>query len=163
MGTVEAYCIAMNNESSQFCISNVILGAALCRPPASTSHYLPFVVTISKDVTAQLILDVEDLWEESDSLVRGIIASTVLDGDSYPPLMSMGPLPEALCCCHDDFIVAVIRRKGLVFAYDFSGGDLVLVGKSALGQYVVDAAIRSGNAGCEVELVLLLCESDDQK
>mmetsp|Transcript_11502 Transcript_11502/g.18251 ORF Transcript_11502/g.18251 Transcript_11502/m.18251 type:complete len:116 (-) Transcript_11502:138-485(-) len=87
-----------------------------------------------------------------------------IDNESYPsPSMSMGPLPEALICCHDDFIVAVIRKKGLVFAYDFSSGDLVLVGKSGLGQYVVDAAIRSGNADGDAEVVLLLCESDDQK
>ena len=115
-------------------------------------------------------MDIEDLWEESDTIVRGIIASTVLDmgdanlDDSYtPPSMSMGPLPEALCCCHDDFIVAVIRRKGLVFAFDFSNGDLIMAGKSGLGQYVVDAAIRSSNVDGEVELVLLLCESDDPK
>jgi len=166
---VEAYLIPMKNESSQFCISNVILGAALYRPPASPSSFLPFVVTITKDVTSQHVLDIEDLWEESNTLARGIIASTVLMGganldDSYAtPSMSMGPLPEALCCCHDDFIVAVIRKKGLVFAYDFSSGDLVLVGNSELGQYIVDAAIRSSNVDGEVELVLLLCESDDSR
>jgi len=167
--TVEAYCIVMDNESSQFCISNVVLGAALCRPPAAPAYFLPCVVTISEDVTSKVVLDIEDLWEESGTIARGIIASTVLDfggtdSDGFaPPSMSMGPLPEALCCCHDDFIVAVIRRKGAVFAYDFSSGDLVLIGKSDVGQYIVDAAIRSSSVENEVELVLLLCENDNLK
>ena len=168
-GAVEAYLIPMNNESSQCCISNAILGAALYRPPASSSSFLPFIVTITKDVTSQFVLDIEDLWEEDNTLARGIIESTVLMCDETPdkcyttPSMSMGPLPEALCCCHGDFIVAVIRTKGLVFAYDFSTGDLGLVGSSGLGHYIVDAAIRPSNVDGEVELVLLLCESDDPK
>ncbi|KAL7540930.1 hypothetical protein ACHAXR_010494, partial [Thalassiosira sp. AJA248-18] len=173
--TVEAYCIAMNGRSSMLCMSNVILGAALYHPASapSLSYSLPFVVTISKDVTSQYVLDIEDLIEESNSLIHGnILASTVLDMGAadfnldesyYPPSMSMGPSPEALCCCHDGFIAVVIRRIGLVFAYDFSSGELFLVGKSGLGQYVVDAAIRSSNLDGEVELVLLLCESDDPK
>merc|ERR1712032_557583 len=123
----------------------------------------------TKDVTSQFVLDVEDLWEESNTLARSIIASTVLMGnsnsdDSYAiPSMSMGPSPEALCCCHEDFIIAIIRNKGLVFAYGFSSGDLVSVGNRSLGRYIVDAAIRSTNIDGEVELVLLLCESDEPK
>lgn len=173
--TVEAYCIGMNGRSSLLCVSNVVLGAALYCPTASAatppSYFLPYVITISNDVMSRFVLDIEDLTEEFDTLARGnIIASTVLDmgdtnwEDSYePPSMSMGASPEALCCCHDGFIVAVIRRKGLVFAYDFLSGDLILVGQSQLGQYVVDAAIRSNNVEGEVELVVLLCESDDPK
>ena len=172
--TVEAYCIAMYSGSGLLCLSNLILGAALYRPEYATSspsHYLPYVITISKDVTAQFVLDIEDLVEESGTLHRGnIIASTVLDmgnanlDESFePPAMSMGPSPEVLCCCHDGFIAVVIRRQGLVFVYDFSSGNLALVGQSRLGQYVVDAAIRPVNVDAEAELVLLLCESDDPK
>lgn len=173
--SVEAYCIAMYSDSL-LCISNVILGAALYRPTASSAspcHFLPFVITISKDITSQIVLDIEDLMETSGTLVRGnIVATTVLDtsdvdGDeSYePPSMSMGLTPEVLCCCHDGFIVVIIRRKGFVLAYDFSSDDeLILVGKSRLGQYVVDAAIRSSDVAEEsVELVALLCESEDHK
>ena len=172
--TVEAYCIAMNSGSRMLCISNVVLGAALYQPPSTDSlpqYTLPNIVIISKDVTSRLIMDIEDLREESDNLVGGdIVASAVLDlGDeeldeSYdPPSMSMGPSPEVLCCCNDGFIVTAVRRKGLVFAFDFSDGDLTLIGKSNLGQYVVDVAIRSGNVDGEAELILLLCENDDQK
>jgi hypothetical protein len=171
--SVEAFCIAMYSGYGPLCISNV-LGAALYRPSASSvspCHFLPFVITISKDITSQVVLDIEDLLETSGALVRnGIVASTVLDvGDvdeSYePPSMSMGHTPEVLCCCHDEFIVVVIRRKGFVLAYDFSSdNELILVGKSRLGQYVVDAAIRSSDVVDEsVELVALLCESEDSK
>ncbi|KAL3810747.1 hypothetical protein ACHAXA_008560 [Cyclostephanos tholiformis] len=173
--SVEAYCIAMYSGHVPLCISNVILGAALYRPAAyaaSPSRFLPFVITISKDITSQTVLDIEDLLETSGSLVRGsIVASTVLDLDDVndeshePPSMSMGYTPEVLCCCHDGFIVVVVRRKGFILAYDFSSDDeLILVGKSQLGRYVVDAAVRSSNTADEsVELVVLLCESEDPK
>ena len=52
-----------------------------------------------------------------------------------------------------------------MLAYDFSSDDeLILVGKSRLGQYVVDAAIRSSDVVDDsVELVALLCEGEDSK
>jgi len=171
--TVEAYCISMYNGNGLLCISNVILGAALYRPSStmSPSHFLPYVITISKDVTDQFVLDIESLAEQGGELNRGdIIASAVLDtGDASldesfePPSMSMGPTPEVLCCCQDDFIAVTIRRKGLVCVYDFSSGSLALVGQSRLDQYVLDAAIRPSNVDGEAELVLLLCENNDPK
>ena len=77
--------------------------------------------------------------------------------------MSMGTTPEVLVCAHGGFIIAVIRREGTVFAYDFSNEELVLLGKSRLGQYVVDTSIRAGSEEGAVELILLLCETDDSK
>ncbi|KAL7430349.1 hypothetical protein ACHAXH_002811 [Discostella pseudostelligera] len=179
--SVEAYCIAMYSGSSLLCISNVILGAALYRPTAfaasssSPCHFLPYVITISKDVTSQLVLDIESLIEESGTLARGsIVASTVLDfGDVNmdtemfePPSLSMGHTPEVLCCCHNGFIVAAVRRSGFVFVYDFSGdGDIILIGQNRLGHYIVDAAIRSCDGEDDdqdaAELVLLLSNDGD--
>jgi len=172
--TVEAYCISMyDGLQSALCISNVIVGAALYLPTSVTppSHFLPYVITISKDVTSQYVLDIEDLVEQSGTLDRGnIIASIVLDVSDAnkdelfePPSMSMGSTPEVLCCCHEGFIAVAIRREGLVVVYDFSTDNLALVGQSRLGQYIVDAAIRSNNVDTEAELILLLCESDDPK
>ncbi len=80
-----------------------------------------------------------------------------LDESFEPPSMSMGPTPEVLCCCQDDFIAVTVRRKGLVCVYDFSSGSLALVGQSRLGQYVLDAAIRSSNVDGEAELNALQC------
>ena len=163
----------MYNGNGLLCISNVILGAALYYPSStvSPSHFLPYVITISKDVTDQFVLDIESLVEQGGELNRGdIIASAVLDsGDAnldesfVPPSMSMGPTPEVLCCCQDDFIAVTIRRKGLVCVYDFSSGSLALVGQSRLAQYILDVAIRSSNVDGEAELVLLLCENNDPK
>lgn len=176
---VEAYCISIDGEPSQLLISDDIQGAALCH---MRHHFLPFVVTVQKsNETSQLILTVEDLKRDSSdskSLIRGVtLASTILDladvsDESFdPPPMSMGLSPEVLICCSQNFIVAVIRSKGLVFAYDFpaniwesggqlrSSGDLSLVGKHGLGRYVVDAAIRP-NGDDQVELVALLRESN---
>jgi len=180
---VEAYCISMDGESSQLLVSDDVQGAALCHPPtpdASSAYFLPLVVTVQNNYeTSQLVLTVEDLTQDSSdgkSLVRGVtLASAILDltdvsNESFaPPPMSMGSSPEVLVCCNQDFIVAVIRSRGLVFAYDFttdlmeSGGQsLSLVGKHELGRYVVDAAIRP-NGDNQVELVTLLRESNDSK
>ena len=169
---VEAYCISMYSGGGLLCISSVILGAALYSHTSGKSP-LPFVVSITRDITSQIVLDIEELNETSGTLaVHGIVASTVLNRtdvhveDEYePPSMSMGHTPEVLCCCHDDFIVVVIRRKGLIFAYDFSSEDeLVFIGKSKLRHYVVDAAIRSSDVSVgSVELVALLCDTEDLK
>jgi len=183
---VEAYCISTDGESSQLLVSDDVQGAALCRPPTpdvTPSHFLPFVVTVHKNETS-LVLTVEDLKQDptdGNSLARGVtLASTILDladvsDESFdPPPMSMGVSPEVLICCNQDFIVAVIRSKGLVFVYNFStnfwesggqsmgSGNLALVGKHELGRYVVDAAIRP-NGDDKVELVALLRESNNSK
>lgn len=166
---VEAYCISMGGDSTQLLISEDIQGAALCRlaPKEASSRFLPFVATVQNNESSQLVLTVEDLTDDG-SLRRGAtVASTILDlvgvpDESYdPPPMSMGLSPEVLVCCCGDFIVVVIRRKGLILAYDFTG-DLSLVVKHELERYVVDAAIRP-NGDDRVELVCLLRESNDSK
>ena len=175
---VEAYCISMDGDSSQLFLSDDVLGAALCRPPTTTSaHFLPFVVTVQSDYdTSQLVLNVGDLKRDEfdgNSLVRGeTMASAVLDltdvsDESFdPPPMSMGVSPEVLVCCNKHFIVAVIRSRGVIFAYDFreasGGGELAYIGKHELGRYIVDAAIRP-NGEDEVELVALVRESNNSR
>ena len=175
---VEAYCISMDGDSSQLFLSDDILGAALCRPPTTASaQFLPFVVTVQSDYdTSQLVLNVWDLKRDEfdgNSLVRGgTMASAVLDltdvsDESFdPPPMSMGISPEVLICCNQDFIVAVIRSRGIIFAYDICettvSSDLANIGKYELGRYIVDAAIRP-NGDNEVELVALVRESNDSK
>ena len=171
---VEAYCIALGEESKLLCLSTVALGGALMAPPnvSKSEPFLPYVVSVSMDVMSKLVLDVEQLNDNpSEGLSRGeILSSTVLDiGDSLdekfdPPLLSMGATPEVLCCTFADFIVAVVRREGTVFAFSFSSdAGLVPVGKSRLGQYIVDATLRGGSEPGVVEVVLLLCENEDPK
>ncbi|KAL7470716.1 hypothetical protein ACHAXS_010969 [Conticribra weissflogii] len=176
---VEAYCISLDGQNTLVPISQNVMGTALYNPPSSVTsltHFLPLLVTVV-DEQSQFILCVESLTDEVEGkscLGRGsILASVVLDIEDEssieafePPHMSMGSSPEALCCCKNGFIVTVIRRMGLVFIYDFSNGDLSLVGKSRLTQYIVDAAIREGDVHNEadvVELVMLVSENEDPK
>ncbi|KAL3788523.1 hypothetical protein HJC23_006561 [Cyclotella cryptica] len=170
---VEAYCISMDNESCRLCISPNVVGAALYQHPMPVvGRFLPCVVYVLEDEACQFHLNVQELHEENNmsngaTLVLGDVKCSVLldvdNGTFDAPPLSMGSSPEALCCCHDSFIVAIMRKQGLVFAYHFTGGNLSLVGRIMLGHYVVDAAIRSGNASNEVELVSLLCETGDSK
>ena len=169
---VEVHCILLENESSRLCISDNVLGAALyCHPNQSCeTHFLPYVVYVSQDEDAHINMIVQELHVSNEpddkKLSLGKIKGSVildLDDSSYvAPQLSMGTSPEALCCCHDGFIV-VTTRNGVVFAYNFSSGVLSFIGRIELGQYVVDAAIRSGNSNHEVELVVLLCEREDTK
>ena len=76
---VEAYCISMYSGGGLLCISSVILGAALYSHTSGKSP-LPFVVSITRDITSQIVLDIEELNETSGTLaVHGIVASTVLN------------------------------------------------------------------------------------
>mmetsp|Transcript_18309 Transcript_18309/g.38499 ORF Transcript_18309/g.38499 Transcript_18309/m.38499 type:complete len:318 (+) Transcript_18309:3-956(+) len=175
---VEAYCISLDGQNTILPISHNIMGTALYHPLSSVpspTHFLPLLVTVV-DEQSQFILCVECLTDGDGNSCLGqgnILASVVLDindEDSVesfePPPMSMGSSPEALCCCRDGFIVAIIRRLSLVFVYDFSNGDLAHVGKCRLNQYIVDAAIREGDAhnGADfVELVMLVSENEDPK
>lgn len=170
---VEAYCISMDNESCRLCISPNVLGAALYQHPMPVlGRFIPYVVYVLEDEACQFHLNLQELHEEKNmfndvTLVLGDVKDSVLldvhDVSFDAPPLSMGSSPEALCCCHDNFIVAIMRKQGLAFAYNFTCGNLSLVGRIMLGHYVVDAAIRSGNSDNEVELVILLCDSDDSK
>ena len=171
---VEVYCIDLSGGPKLLCVSTVALGGALMVPPnvSKSDPFLPYVVSVNMDVMSKLVLDVERLNNAtSEGLIRGeIVSSTVLDiGDSFdekfdPPPLSMGSTPEVLCCTLADFIVAVVRREGTVFAFNFSNdAGLVPVGSSRLGQYIVDATLRSGSEAGVVEVVLLLCENEDPK
>lgn len=169
---VEAYCISMENESYRTCVSQNVLGAALCYHPNQSSggHFFPYVVYVFEDKASQIRLNIQELTLRNDAsnnetfslgdVKHSVVLETNNTSYAAPPL-SMGNTPAALCCCHDGFIVVAIRKNGLVFAYDLSNDDLSIVGRITLGQYVIDAAIRSGNTDNEVESVLLLCESDD--
>ena len=168
---VEAHCILLENESSRLCISDNVFGAALyCHPnQAGATYFLPYVVyVLERDAKINLIVQemhaINELDDNKLSLgeIKGL-ASLNLDDSSYAaPQLSMGTSPEALCCCHNGFVI-VTMRNGVVSAYDFSSGDLSLVGRIVLDRYVVDVAIKSGNSNHEVELVILLCEREDAK
>jgi hypothetical protein len=165
---VEAHCILMGNEASRLCLSPHVLGAALYRPMSAVRNFLPYVIYITEVEAAQVCLTIQELHGDTDAaLSLGDIKGSAhidVNGVQYdaPPL-SMGTSPEALCCCQDGFIVAVMRTNGLVIAYDFTNEKLSLVDSITLGCYVVDAAMQPGSNGNEVEVVLLLCEADDAK
>lgn len=172
--TVEAFCISLERETSRLCISSNVFGAALFHSTQSSGiKALPCVAYVVQDEMSQLLLNIQELIvtgeapNENTLSLGATIDSVHLDVDdtkSYdaPPL-SMGTSPEALCCCHKGFIVAVMRKNGLVFAYYLTNGTLSIIGRIDIGHFVVDAAIRSGSADHEVELVLLLAETSDVK
>ena len=79
-----------------------------------------------------------------------------------PPGLAMVGWPEVICCSCGGIIVACIRRKGLVVAYDCKE-ELSLIRQDHVGNYIVDAALRKGVGEVDVELVLLLADSENQR
>eukprot|EP00956_Cyclotella_meneghiniana_P022270 scaffold41876_cov59-Cyclotella_meneghiniana.AAC.2 len=170
---VEAYCISLDTESSRLCISTNLLGAALYRHPDQPGgvHFLPYVVYVFEDESSQAQLCIQELSISTDdasndkTLSLGEIAGSVhldIDTTCYDaPTLSIGTSPKTLCCCLDGFIVVAMRAAGLIFAYDFSAGDLSLIGRITLDHFIVDAAMRYGNKVSEVEVVVLICETND--
>jgi hypothetical protein len=80
-----------------------------------------------------------------------------------PPTLAMGTWPEVFVCCHENMIIAAIRRKGLLVAYEFKEGDLVMIRHETVGHYIVDAAVRGGINGDDVEVVMLLSDTDNTR
>ena len=60
-------------------------------------------------------------------------------------------------------MVATLRRKGLVVAYEFRDGDLVIIRQELVQHYVVDAGLRPGLKEGEAEVVLLLSHRDNPR
>jgi hypothetical protein len=80
-----------------------------------------------------------------------------------PPALAIGTWPEVFICSYENLVVATLRRKGLMVAYEFKGGDLVVIRQELLQHYVVDASVRPGPSEGEAEIVLLPSQSDNPR
>jgi hypothetical protein len=168
---LEAWLMPISGDSRPACVSSDVLGAGLFRPQQLSGAFLPYLVTADK-MNEDIILEIQPLVDSlaaSSFGVGDVLTCAVMDQKKVgkvnhgPPTLAMGSWPEVLICCHDNFVVATIRRKGLMVAYEFKRGDLEVLRQEALGSYVVDAAIRPGANKNEIEVVLLLTHNDNPR
>lgn len=82
------------------------------------------------------------------------------DMDFAPPTLAMGTWPEVLCCSLGSTIVIIVRRKGLVVAYELADTGLELIAQENVGRFVIDAVMRYSALEGGAEIVLLM--SDDE-
>lgn len=83
--------------------------------------------------------------------------------DFEPPTLAMGTYPEVLCCSLGGTIVVIIRRKGLVVAYELAETGLELIAQENVGHYVVDAVMRYSAVEGGAEIVLLMSDADNPR
>lgn len=169
---LEAWLMPVCGDSRSLCVNSNVLGAALFRPYAMPDAFLPLLVTADTMNEKEVIIEVQPLVESlaTGSLgVGDVVTCKIVDQRKVrkvsitPPTLAMGTWPEVFVCCYENLIVATIRRKGLLVAYEFQGGDMNLVRTETFNHYVVDAAVRGGVTEREAEVVLLLSDSDNPR
>lgn len=169
---MEAWLMPVCGDSRAICVSSNVLGTALFRPYVFSEAFLPLLVTADKMNEKEIILEVAPLVQQmgGGSLgVGDVITCAIIDQrkvrkvNLQPPTLAMGTWPEVFVCCHENMIIAAIRRKGLLVAYEFIEGDLVMIRHETVGHYIVDAAIRGGMHGDNVEVVMLLSDTENTR
>ena len=148
-----------------------VLGAALFRPyHIGDEAFLPHLVTAT-GVESEIVLKVEPLSQNpatGDLAVEDVSIGAIIDQSQVrrtlyaPPALAMGGWPEVICSSCEGFVVACVRRKGLVVAYDCQE-ELVLVRQEHVENYIVDGALRPGNGESDAELVLLLSDAENPR
>lgn len=83
--------------------------------------------------------------------------------DYEPPTLAMGSWPEVLCCSLGSTIVIIVRRKGLVVAYELADTGLELIAQEHVGHFVVDAVMRYSAVEGGAEIVLLMSDSESRR
>ena len=74
-----------------------------------------------------------------------------------------GTFPEILCCSLGTTVVVIVRRKGLVVAYELADSGLELIAQENVGHYVVDAVMRYNAAEGGAEIVLLMSDAENRR
>ena len=150
------------------------MGACFCQPPdigyEEYEAWMPlllfvvesegaFIVCVSGVVdTSEISIGLTDVM--TDALIE---PSSYMGMDFEPPTLAMGTWPEVLCCSLGTTIVVIVRRKGLVVAYELAETGLELIAQENVGHYVVDAVMRYSAAEGGAEIVLLMSDSENPK
>jgi hypothetical protein len=166
--SLEAWLLPISGDSKARQISDDLLGACLCQPlTVDDGPFLPMIVTATSIDDGILVNILNILEPKKGSLTVGeIYASQVIeegemDSAIYaPPALAMGPLPMVLCVSLANIVVVIVRRKGLVAAFELEDGELNTIAMENVDHFVIDAVMRYSPDFGGAEIVMLL--SDDQ-
>jgi len=169
---VEAWCLSLSSGFSPFCASQDVIGAALFNASTSKMDTVePNVVLVTpgdrgnnaKVVICKLKTNHDTHRIEIDEIVAQVEISQFPEVSVAAPAMAMGEAAPAFCLCCQNFVVVILRNKGFFVAYQFEDNDLYLIDEKNFGRYVVDAAIKTHQESDEIDVVLLLCDSESVK
>ena len=170
-GLLEVWIIPIAGDSQAVQLSADVMGSCLCQPPlVDSGPFLPLVVTVH-ELSEGIFVNVLSLVEPSEGsiqlgevLVTQMIDMTDFENVNYePPALAMGTFPEAICCSLSNIFVVIIRRKGLIAAFELEDNDLSLIAQEGVGHYIVDAVMRYSAEVGGAEIVMLLSDNDNPK
>lgn len=170
-GSLEAWIVPISGDSNASQFSDDCMGACFCQPAfIEEGSFLPLLVSVN-EVESEMFVNVVSIEERRKGSVSlgGILVSVQieiesLEGITYPPpSLAMGDYPEAICCSLANILVIVIRRMGLIVAYEMEDGDLGLIASEEVGHFVVDAVMRYSAEVGGAEIVMLLADNENPK
>lgn len=169
--TLEAWLVPICGDSQAVIIFEDVMGACLCQPPfADDGPFLPLLVTAHQE-TEGIYVNVLSITEPSEGSVQlgNVEATEEVDLSGYedidyePPGLAMGTSPEAICCSLANIVVVIIRRKGLIVAFELEDGDITLIASEDVGHYIIDAVMRYSAEVGGAEVVMLLADNENTK
>lgn len=164
------HCHDISIRPASLVISD-ILGACLCQPPdAGYEAWMPLLLFVveSGDDLVVCVSSVTEVGDQSVGLTEVMTDALIEVGpyrslDYEPPALAMGTYPEVLCCSLGSTIVIIVRRKGLVVAYELAETGLELIAEECVGHYVVDAVMRYSATEGGTEIVLLMSDEAEAR
>lgn len=172
---LQAWIIPIEGDSTPQEISDDVMGACLCQlPDVDHGAFLPLLVTVhtNTDEIAVSVLSISEPTKGTLALGEEKVAQTI-DLAEYgaidltPPALAMGSLPEAICVSLSNIVVVVLRRKGLVAAFELESDKgvlyLNLIALETVDHFVVDAVMRYSPDVGGAEIVMLLSDNENAK
>jgi hypothetical protein len=170
---LEGWILPILGDSKPRPLPTNLLGACLCQPLFidDSEPFLPILITVANTNDGQVAVNAIAIKEPKDGtiLLSDVIASQVIDDydaggtDFVPPALAMGPLPEALCVSLSNIIVVIIRRKGLVAAFEYEENGLNIIALEYVDHFVIDAVMRYSSDVGGAEIVMLLSDNNNEK
>jgi hypothetical protein len=170
-GFLESWIVPINGDSRAVQVSDDVLGACFCQPPIiEDGSFLPLLVTVH-NLDEGIYVNILSVREPRNGSIElgEIEVSHLIEMDEYkeidlkPPSLAMGTFPEAICCSLSNIIVVIIRRKGLIAAFELEDDDLSLIAQETVGHYIVDAVMRYSAEVGGAEIVMMLSDTDNPK
>jgi len=169
--SLESWIVPIAGDSVAVQVSDDVMGGCLCLPPyVDEGPFLPLLVAVLQ-IEEGIFVNVMSLIEtQPGSVGLGEIAVTLEvdlagfeDVDFEPPALAMGTYPEAICCSLANIVVVLIRRKGLIVAFELEDGDMSLIAREGVDHYVIDAVMRYSSEVGGAEIVMLLADDENPK
>jgi hypothetical protein len=169
--SLEGWVLPISGDSKAQQVTGNLFGACFCQPVLDEDGpFLPMLATVTYDDKAPWVslLSLTEPRQGSVTISKTLTTQMIDDEDVRgvdfePPTMAMGTFPEALCVSLSNILVVIIRRKGLVVAFELDDTELNLIAQESVDHYVVDAVMRYSAEVGGAEIVMLLSDDANPK